>query len=121
MFALLTQLKQMTEIGDPNPNGVPCLIDGVPTLKCLEVVFGNIILMSAALVLLVLFIMLSIGGFNYLTSLGNPERIKKARGTLQYAVIGLILYLASFLILKIIDVLFLGGHNEIFHFQIPSD
>lgn len=107
-------LREMTE----GPGG--CMVDGVPTLKCLEVVFGNVIFMSAAIVLLILLIMFVIGGFNYLTSFGNPEKIKKAQGTLQYAVIGLVLYLSAFLILKVIDFLFLGNSGQIFQFQIPT-
>lgn len=114
-FTVYAQIREMTE----GPGG--CIIDGVPTLKCLEVVFGNIVFMSAAFVLLILFIMFVIGGFHYLTSFGNPEKIKKAQSTLQYAILGLVLYLGSFLILKIIDILFLGGHNQIFMFQIPTD
>lgn len=115
---LLAQIQEMTEQSASNPNG--CVVDGVPTLKCLEVVFGNIIVMSAAFVLLILFIMFIIGGFTYLTSFGNPEKVKKAQGTLTYAFLGLGLYLISFLILKVIDIIFLGGNNDIFRLQIPS-
>lgn len=95
-----------------------CVIDGVPTLKCLEVVFGNIIFMSTGLIVLALFIMFIIGAFQYLTSLGNPERIKKAQGTLKFALLGFILFMSAFLILKTIDVLFLGGAGKIFKFEI---
>jgi len=93
--------------------------EGVPTLKCLEVVFGNILFMSSALIVLVLFIMIVIGAFNYLTSFGNPEKVKKAQGTIKMAVIGFILFLGSYLILNIIDILFLGGQGNIFQFNIP--
>ena len=54
-----------------------CMVDGVPTLKCLEDVFGNIIFSASTLIILVLFIMFVIGAFTYLTSGGNPERVKK--------------------------------------------
>lgn len=92
--------------------------EGVPTLKCLEVVFGNIIFMSTGLIILALFIMFIIGAFQFLTSLGNPERIKKAQGTLKFALLGFILFMSAFLILKTIDVLFLGGAGKIFKFEI---
>lgn len=95
-----------------------CVVDGVPTLKCLEVVFGNIIFMSTGLIILALFIMFVIGAFQYITSIGNPERIKKAQGTLKFALLGFILFMSAFLILKIIDVLFLGGVGKIFKFEI---
>lgn len=95
-----------------------CVVDGVPTLKCLEVVFGNILTMSTAFIILVLFMMFVIGAFRYLTSFGNAEKVKKAQGTLRYAVIGFVLFVSTYLILNIIDILFLGGCGRIFRFEI---
>jgi len=103
----------ITEWGD-------CVVDEVPTLKCLEIVFGNIIFMSTGLIILALFIMFIVGAFLYLTSLGNPEKVKKAQGTLKFALLGFILFIGSFLILKIIDIIFLGGGNKLFNFTIPG-
>lgn len=95
-----------------------CMVDGVPTLKCFEVVFGNMLNIASSLIIVVLFIMLITGAFHYLTSLGNPEKLKKAQGTLRYAVVGLIIFIASFLILNVIDTLFLGGQGKLFKFSI---
>lgn len=104
---------------DPSGTGNGgCMVDGVPTLKCFEVVFQNILNIASALIIVALFIMLVVGAFHYLTSLGNPEKLKKAQGTLRYAIIGLVIFLASFLILKVIDTLFLGGAGHIFEFKI---
>lgn len=97
-----------------------CVVDGVPTLKCLEVVFGNILFMSSAFIIFALFVMFVMGAFNYLTSFGNPERIKKAQGTLRFAIVGFVLFLSSYLILNIIDILFLGGQGKIFKFELPG-
>jgi len=97
-----------------------CMVDGIPTLKCLEVVFANILKVSTGLFFLALFVMFIIGSFNYLTSLGNPEKIKKAQGTMKFAVIGLVIFLSSYLILTTIDYLFLGGNGTIFNFEIPN-
>jgi hypothetical protein len=94
--------------------------DGIPTLKCLEVVMGNLLTISSALIVLVLFIMFIIGSFSYLTSGGNPEKTKKARATLTYAIIGTILFACSFLIIKTVDVLFLGGQGKLFNFTIDD-
>lgn len=99
--------------------GKSCLVDGVPTLKCLEIVFNNLLFMASAFIVLVLFIMLVIGAFNYLTSFGSEEKIKKAQGTIRFALIGFVLFMMSYLILFIIDVLFLGGQGKIFRFEIP--
>lgn len=95
-----------------------CMVNGVPTLKCLEIIFSNFLVISSVFIFLVLFIMLLIGSFGYLTSFGNAEKVKKAQGTLKFAVIGLVLFLCAFLILKTIDVLFLGGKGSIFNFEI---
>lgn len=97
-----------------------CVVDGVPTLKCLEVVFGNILVMASAFIVLVLFIMLVVGAFSYLSSFGNAEKIKKAQGTIKFAIIGFVLFIASYLILNVVDILFLGGHGNIFKFELPG-
>lgn len=119
LFALAqpvqAQLRPWENTENPSEN---CVVDGVPTLKCLDILFGNILFISSAFVVLVLFIMFLIGGFNYLTSFGNPEKIKKAQGTLKYAVIGLILFVVSFLIINLIDIIFLGGHGTLLKFNI---
>ncbi|PIQ72229.1 hypothetical protein COS50_02215 [Candidatus Roizmanbacteria bacterium CG03_land_8_20_14_0_80_35_26] len=101
---------------DPNC----CIVDGVPTLKCFEVVFGNILFMASAFVVLVLFIMFVVGAFRYLTSFGNAEKVKKAQGTLKYALIGFILFISAYLILNIIDIIFLGGKGNIFKFNLGT-
>ncbi len=98
-------------------------VEGVPTLKCLEVVFGNILVMSSAFIVLVLFVMFIIGAFTYLTSFGNQEKVKKAQGTLKLALVGFMIFIGSFLILKIIQIIFLGegpGRPSLFKFEIPG-
>lgn len=106
---------------DPsNPNNSGCVVDGVPTLKCLEIVFGNLLFMSSALVVLVLFVMFLIGSFNYLTSFGDQEKMQNARNTFTYAIIGLVLFVSAALILFVIDILFLGGQGKIFEFKIGN-
>ncbi len=56
--------------------------------------------------------MFVVGSFRYLTSFGNAEAIKKAQGTLKYALIGFILFVSAFLILTIVQTLFLGGKQD---------
>jgi len=100
-----------------------CVVDGVPTLKCLEVVFGNILTMASAFIVLILFIMFVMGAFRYLTSFGNAEKVKKAQGTLKMALVGFIIFVSAFLILTIIQYLFIGdpkvdGTPNLFKFEI---
>lgn len=115
MFTVLAQVQ------DWNTASPGCIVDGVPTLKCFEAVFSNILFMSGTVIILVLFIMLFSGGFTYLTSLGNPEKMKKAQSTLMYAAIGFTLFISSFLILKVIDYLFLGNCGKIFQLSLEAN
>ena len=94
-----------------------CLEDGVATIKCFEVVFQNIITASLSLVAIALFLVFIFAGFKYLTSQGDQKQIQEARNTFTYAIIGLFLYLASFLILKFIEV-FTGV--SLLEFKIPE-
>jgi hypothetical protein len=55
-------------------------------------------LVPFAVFLAVLFIV--IGGYMWMTSSGEPERVKKAQGTLTWAIIGLIFVLLVYLILN---------------------
>ena len=112
---------QIREWTDPNGDGNTndsCLVGGVPTLKCLDVVVANLLFMSNALILLVIFVMFVIGSFKWLTSLGNPDKVGEAQGTFKWAIIGLVVYVSAYLILRIIDILLLGGKGTIFNFSI---
>jgi len=40
-------------------------------------------------------LMVTIGGFRYVTSEGNPENTKKARSTIVYALIGLVVAISA--------------------------
>jgi len=67
--------------------------------------------------------MIVVGAFNYLTSFGNPEKVKKAQGTLKFAFIGLFLFLGSYLILNLICFVFFnefGSSCRLFKFEIPG-
>jgi len=45
-------------------------------------------------------LMVAIGGFHYATSQGNPESTAKAKNTILYAVIGLVLCIMAFAIVN---------------------
>ena len=99
MFTYL-QVKSFEESG--------CLADGIPTLKCFEVVFQNLLMIAAALVLLILFIMLVLGAFQFLMSRGDATQAGNAKKTITYALVGLVLFMSSYLIINIIQYLFVG-------------
>ena len=117
-FPVLAQINRWDNPdGDPNSND-SCLVDGVPTLKCLEVVVNNILFMANIFILVVIFIMFVIGSFKWLTSLGDAEKISEAQNTYKWAIIGLVVYLSAGMILFTIDQLLLGGTGALFKFKI---
>lgn len=85
--------------------------------KDLEVVFSNTLNIAIALAGIVLFVMLIIGGLGYLTSAGDPEKVKKAGGTITWAILGFVLLIASWFILKLLGQ-FTGV--DLTQFEIPG-
>lgn len=64
----------------------------------LEIVFDK--LSPIAGILCIIFIVL--GGYMWMTSAGDPIKIKKAQGTLTWAIIGLVFIVISGIILSVI-------------------
>jgi hypothetical protein len=123
MLSFFSFLVYAQDICSPDASGNSCCVDGVPTLKCLENIFGNLLNLATGIFLLALFIMIVVGAFNYLTSFGNPEKVKKAQGTLKFAFIGLVLFLGSYLILNLICFVFFnefGSSCRLFKFELPG-
>jgi uncharacterized membrane protein len=77
--------------------------DGVASFKSLETVFSNILGVVTTLAGLAVFILLIFGGFSFLTSEGDPEKIKKAMAMITSALVGLVLLIASWFILRLIE------------------
>ncbi len=77
----------------------------IATIKDLEFLFGNVVSAALGLAGIVLFILLLVGGFKYITSGGDPKATESAQKTITYAILGLILILVSFLILVLIKTI----------------
>ena len=121
MLSFFSFLVYAQDICSPDASGNSCCVGDIPTLKCLENIFGNLLNLATGIFLLALFIMIVVGAFNYLTSFGNPEKVKKAQGTLKFAFIGLFLFLGSYLILNLICFLFFnefGSSCRLFKFEL---
>lgn len=59
--------------------------------------------------IVLLFVLIS-GGYDYMMSEGNPEKIKSAQGKITSGIIGFILLIVSFLVVRLIALIFgLGG------------
>lgn len=75
----------------------------VATLKGLEGVFENVVQIVLGLAGIVLFIMIIVGGFKYITAGGDPKGMEGAKKTLTYAIGGMVFLALGFLILRLIE------------------
>ncbi|GEM_PF-1036005 len=80
--------------------------DDPPTLDGLWVIVANAFNLFFSLIGIVAAAMFVYGAYMWMFSMGNPENIKKAQGTLTWAVIGLVFYaIMRLLLVTILDVL----------------
>lgn len=94
-----------------------CAIDEIATIQCLECILKSFLNIATALAGLAVFIMFLAGGFQYLTSGGDPKATESAKNTLTYAVLGLVLIIVAWFILRFIEE-FTGV--TVTQFEIPS-
>lgn len=79
-----------------------CVTNGVATIQGFECIFKNIAQVIVYFAGITFFIMFIKGGFEYMTSGGDPKKSAKATATLTMSIIGIIGVILSFLILKFI-------------------
>lgn len=87
-------------------------LNAIPTL------FGNILGVAVALIGLVSFVMLLSGGVRFLTSGGDQKGVEQAKSTLTWAILGLVLAILAFLILKYLGAFL--GITDITIFKWPT-
>ena len=81
-------------------------------------IIENIIKLLAPAAGIAFFVMLLFGGYQFLTSGGDPKAVGAARGTLTYAVIGIILVVSAWLILQLVQNI--TGAN-VTNIELPAD
>ena len=84
-----------------------CLIDGIPTIKCIEILFSLLLKSISGLVFVALLAMFVMGSLSWMTAGDNAEKLKKAKGTFFSALLGLVIIAISYLIITIVQS-FLG-------------
>lgn len=82
-----------------------CQENEVATIQGFECIFQNIIRILLPLLAIALFVMLVLGSFEWLTSSGDPKKLQKARSTMTYAIIGLVLFFGIYFIFNLIKTL----------------
>jgi len=97
--------------------GVACIKDGIATLKCIEAIAKIILNVAIRLAGIAAFIMLIVGGFQFLTAGGDPKKTQAAGSTITFAIFGLVAVIAAWFILLFIEK-FTGV--KITEFNIPE-
>lgn len=98
MKDLLTTLAVGTEIGEVG--------DGRNTLQADITSILNVVIGVLGLVCVIIII---IGGVNYMTSTGDAGKVKKAKDTILYGVIGLVVCALAFAIVNFVIGSILGN------------
>ena len=95
-----------------------CFVNEVPTLRCLPAVFQNVVTAALVFAGVVAVIIVVISGIKFITSSGDPKQVEGAKHTMTYAIIGLVIILLSFFIIRVIAAL--TGANCITMFGFNS-
>lgn len=77
-------------------------MNDIAKISDLQDVFKNVVSAAMGFAGIVLFVLLLVGGFKYITSGGDPKATESAQKTITYAIMGLVLILVSYLILVLI-------------------
>lgn len=88
----------------------------VPTIAGLECVIYNIFRVAISLIGIVIVFMILYGGFQLLTSGGDPKAVEGGKNTITYAVLGLVLAISSWIILTLISRI--TGNEQILDFEV---
>jgi len=118
--AFPNQVYALKFVGNGSPPGYLCEnMTDVFTygFKCLEGVAYNLVSASIYLIALAFFVGLIAGGIKYITAGGDEKAIMSARKTLTYTVLGLVIGVTAYYLLKLLGET-LGLPGLIF-FYIP--
>ena len=90
----------------------------VATIQGLQCLLGNILSVAITIIGLAGLVMFIVGAFTYMIAGTNAQLVEKAKKSITYAVIGLVVALSSFIILNLIAAF--TGIPLITQFVIPN-
>lgn len=93
-------------------------IPGFTTTSDFPTYLSNIYKFAVWTVGIAALLMLSIGGFMYLTSAGNNARMEKAKGVITDSVFGVVMVMTAYLLLSVINPDLVGG--DLSSFKSPT-
>lgn len=79
-----------------------CYENGIATLRCVPLIFGNLINYGITFAGIVAVFFITISGIKLLSSGGDPIKVAQARKTLTFAIIGLVLVIMSYTMVRVI-------------------
>lgn len=79
-----------------------CTNNGAATLDCVKIVFTNLLHGISAFAGIIALVMFIIVGIKYISSSGDAKKLESAKNTFSYALLGLMISLFAFFIIKII-------------------
>lgn len=97
MISIVKSAVAQTKSKQPIPQS------DVATIGDLEGVFENVVTAVLGFAGIVLFIMLVVGGFKYITAGDDPKSVEQAKKTLTFAILGIVLLASAYLILRLIE------------------
>lgn len=94
-----------------------CVQDGVATIQGFECIFINITRILTPIAGLAVFITFIAGAFQMITAGGDAKQIQKARKTLTFAILGLVVFVGIWFILNLIKTI---TGVDVTKFEIPG-
>lgn len=94
-----------------------CVVGGVATIQGTMCLLANLLSVALTVIGLAGFVMMVVGSLTWLVSGGSSQNVEKARKTMTFAIIGLVVALSSFIIINIISS-FTG--IDLTEFVLPS-
>lgn len=82
-----------------------CFEQGIATLRCVPYFLGNIINLAVVFSAVAAAIFLLLGGIRFITSGGDQAKMKQAKQTITFAILGLLMILFSFVIIKLVSTI----------------
>jgi hypothetical protein len=78
--------------------------------KCVQLIIGNVIKAALGIVGSIALLMMTYGGYRWLTAMGNSEKVEKGKDTLIWSALGLVVIFGAYAITSyIIEKLIAGG------------
>lgn len=94
---------ELASITNPTINGVLSGADFPALIQEVIVTLVNILFVAGTVIF---FFMLLFGGIQWISSGGDQQKLGNAKAKIQHAIVGLIILLSSFAIIKLIEVIF---------------